>query len=1295
MSTEERQKPRTLKPTAMARVGSTSRSNLPAQTQRYTYQTVDDQVYQQGITVDDDLSFTTTGRQETMLGLILYHSLCLLTGGIYYLACRWHTNLEIETKTVQCALKEAKLLVITNQWDEITLVRIQKQPFGGKISSIFPRHFNDSDHVDRDLDEIVFYEYRYFRFILNPLTGQFEPNYAWCDPKWNSVPSLLDGSLALSRDDVEMRNHVFGTNAIDIQEKTTLKLLFDEILHPFFVFQIASIVLWSIDNYYYYAACIFIITVLSTVATLVETKTNVRRMKNLAKFSCQVRLWRNGSWSYWKSEDMVPGDIFEIESGQLPILPCDAVLLEGDCIVNESMLTGESLPVSKNPISDKDLELLDFEDEEPASSPRMASYFLFAGTKIIRVRKAHTAQSPGQYTPSNSKRGAIALVVRTGFNTSKGSLIRSMLFPRPNQFKFYRDSFRFIGVLAFISFLGFLFSLYYFIRLKVDWVTIMFRALDLITIAVPPALPATMAIGTSFAIRRLRKSDIFCTSPPRVNICGKLNIMCFDKTGTLTEEGLDVLGIRFTVPMESIQDSPMDQTNSRMPLRFSRLYRNIDAVLPKPLVIPQRLPSFADQSPKTPLVSVMSGTSVYLANDPRNPTSEDEFPYPLIVCAMATCHSIKVVQGEHMGDPLDLKMFDFTGWHLEEDVATPIQARRNTSTHRQMVVRPPWVPDFEAVTSGYYGTDEELFTEIEVLRSFEFVSSLRRMSVVCRRHRYSNGQFMEQSHYNKEWDIFVKGAPEVMKDICLQAYLPPDYDEQLKYYTHHGYRVLAVGWKHMNGISPIGLAKLRREDVECQLQFLGFVVFENKLKPGTIPVVRTLNKANIRQVMCTGDNLLTAISVSRECGLVNPESRIYIPKFVSGQANEEDAVIEWEDVDDESKKLNSTTLMPPLRTSRRDISVEDYELAITGDVFEWMLDFADDDLFEKMLVKCQIYSRMSPDLKHFLVENLQGIGYTVGFCGDGTNDCGALKSADAGLSLSEAEASVAAPFTSKQMDLDCVLRVIREGRAAMVTSFCCFKYMALYSLIQFTTVSLLYTRAQNISDFQFMYIDLALIIPVAVFMGQTKSHPQIHSKRPTASLVSKKVLSSMIGQFMIQFLFQVFVFVWVLRQPWYKPGIIDLDAEIYLSMENTVVFLTSSYQYLITAIVFTVGPPYQESIWKNVPYITLIIGLSALTSWITLAPPPQLMDILKLVELPSSARTFVFALAVLNFGVSWTAERYIFPQIAKWIGTISERMLLKEPRTIDEANLPPMRLAKIRKWQQNGKRFKIIQDQFK
>lgn len=79
---------------------------------------------------------------------------------------------------------------------------------------------------------------------------------------------------------------------------------------------------------------------------------------------------------------------------------------------------------------------------------------------------------------------------------------------------------------------------------------------------------------------------------------------------------------------------------------------------------------------------------------------------------------------------------------------------------------------------------------------------------------------------------------------------------------------------------------------------------------------------------------------------------------------------------------------------------------------------------------------MSPDDKAFLVDNLQtNLEINCGMCGDGANDCGALKTAAVGISLSEAEASIAAPFTSKEFNITCVWTLLREGKAAMATSF--------------------------------------------------------------------------------------------------------------------------------------------------------------------------------------------------------------------------------------------------------------------
>lgn len=156
---------------------------------------------------------------------------------------------------------------------------------------------------------------------------------------------------------------------------------------------------------------------------------------------------------------------------------------------------------------------------------------------------------------------------------------------------------------------------------------------------------------------------------------------------------------------------------------------------------------------------------------------------------------------------------------------------------------------------------------------------------------------------------------------------------------------------------------------------------------------------------------------------------------------------------------------------------------------------------------------------------------------------------------------------------------------------------------------------------KFLYIDLFIIIPIAVtsacllcvkgalltpslLVGRTLPYPRIHPKGPTASLVSKKVLSSIIGQVIITGAVQLWAYFWVRGQTWqvvslcvsarqrltatirYTPPVTNdpdnddgkLAARNY---ENSALFLVSCFQYILVAAVFSIGAPYRKPMWTN------------------------------------------------------------------------------------------------------------------
>ena len=70
------------------------------------------------------------------------------------------------------------------------------------------------------------------------------------------------------------------------------------------------------------------------------------------------------------------------------------------------------------------------------------------------------------------------------------------------------------------------------------------------------------------------------------------------------------------------------------------------------------------------------------------------------------------------------------------------------------------------------------------------------------------------------------------------------------------------------------------------MTFLGFLILENKLKEVSTEVIKTLNECNIQAIMATGDNVLTAVKVARDCNIIGGEERVYI-----GEVNNDDVLV--------------------------------------------------------------------------------------------------------------------------------------------------------------------------------------------------------------------------------------------------------------------------------------------------------------------------------------------------------------------------------------------------------------------
>ncbi|XP_026578051.1 LOW QUALITY PROTEIN: probable cation-transporting ATPase 13A4 [Pseudonaja textilis] len=948
----------------------------------------------------------------------------------------------------------------------------------------------------------------------------------------------------------ELRREISGPNAIDIEVTPVWKLLVKEVLHPFYIFQAFSVCLWFAESYSEYAVAIIIMSLLSISLTVYDLRKQSVKLHQLVEShnSVLVKVFRKETGAQEvESRHLVPGDILVLDEGR-SLMSCDALLLSGQCVVNEGMLTGESLPVTKTALPQ---ECKSSQPWHLGSSEDSRRHLLFCGTDVIQARG-------GDAGPAR------AIVLRTGFNTAKGDLVRSILYPKPMNFRLYRDALQFLLCLVVAAGIGMVYAICVFVINGQEAGEVVKKALDVITIAVPPALPAALTTGIIYAQRRLKKKGIFCISPQRINVCGQLNLVCFDKTGTLTEDGLDLWGV-ILAEGQSFQAAHRFSSGPRMPW---------------------------------------------------GPAS----------AAMACCHSLMVLDGKVQGDPLDLKMFEATHWELVDS------AGGEGGPADVLVVR----PGPEAAEVPLKG--------LAVLRQFPFSSALQRMTVVAQ-------------ELPGDGRVFMKGAPEMVAGFCQPETVPPSFARELQGCTSQGFRVIALAHKRLQEGQLA--ASLTREELESGLTFLGLLVMENRLKSETRPVLQELHQARIRSVMVTGDNLQTAITVARNAGMIPQGSRVILVEASAGPGRPL-ASVSWEELEEPSQEGGSR----PEVVLGEPGGGRGFHFCLTGGSYE-VLSQHFGQLLPQLLLNGTVFARMSPAQKAHLVQQFQRLDYYVGMCGDGANDCGALKEAHAGISLSEQDASVASPFTSTVPTIECVPELIRHGRAALVTSFCMFKYMALFSLASYVGVLLLYWQLNSFGNYQFLFLDLAITTVIGMTSKLPPSHPKLAPHRPPTQLIAPPLLLSVVLNLLFSLAVQLCGFLLVQRQPWYSPSDIHsacspgnssqgpgprtpLPREGFQSYENTSVWLLCTLNCLTAALVFSKGRPFREPLYKNYVFVVVLAVQLAVCLFFLFANIDGLYAQMDLVCTPPLWRVWLLGLLLGAFIASFVVEEWVIENRALW-----------------------------------------------
>lgn len=379
------------------------------------------------------------------------------------------------------------------------------------------------------------------RFLYDPERKTFQPlTYAIDSVPKPQIGHFLHSKGITSQSDLTRILQHYGGNTFDIPVPTFLELFREHAVAPFFVFQIFCVGLWMLDEYWYYSLFTLVMLVAFESTVVWQRQRTLNEFRGMSIKPYDIWVYRKNKWEETQSDKLLPGDLVSVgrtkeDSG----VACDMVLVEGSAIVNEAMLSGESTPLLKDSIQlrPEDATL------EPEGLDKNA--FLYGGTKVLQVTHGLSEERPkivsGVPTPPDN--GAMAVVTKTGFETSQGSLVRTMIYSTERVSANNAEALLFILFLLIFAIAASWYVWDEGVRKDRKRSKLLLDCVLIVTSVVPPELPMELSLAVNTSLAALSRYAIYCTEPFRIPFAGRVDVACFDKTGTLTGEDLVVEGI--------------------------------------------------------------------------------------------------------------------------------------------------------------------------------------------------------------------------------------------------------------------------------------------------------------------------------------------------------------------------------------------------------------------------------------------------------------------------------------------------------------------------------------------------------------------------------------------------------------------------------------------------------------------------------------------------------------------------------------------------------------------------------